>query len=113
MPKKKRATRKDSKPSKQDDAKAFAFLAVFLLIIGYIVVILTKNDNQYVKFYAKQGIVLTVMWVIAMALGWIPIIGWAYWILILILWILAWARALSGKKKDTWLVSYFANKFDI
>jgi len=93
--------------------KLYAFLATFLTVVGLIIILITNKKNNYTTFYARQGIVLFVFWIIAMALGWIPFFGWAIWLLFLIVWIMAWINALSGKKKDTWLIGEFAKKIKL
>jgi uncharacterized membrane protein len=120
MAKKHKAAAKSS--SKEiEDGKIFAFLGVFLTIIGFIIVLLAKKDNKYAMFYAKQGLVLFIAYVIVAVAGWIlafiPIIGWlimmAAWIILLVLWVIGWVNALSGKEKEIPLIGQFADKFNI
>lgn len=102
-----------------EEGKAFAFLGVFLTIIGFIIAILVKKDNKYAMYYAKQGLLLfiayIVAWIITAILGWIPIIGWiitaVMWILLFIMWLVGWINALSGKKKPMFLLGNMAEKF--
>lgn len=101
---------------KEDDTKIFAFLAVFLTIIGFIIALLAKRDNKYVMFYAKQGLVLFVLSVIISIVGRVPFIGWfewVLWVLFVIVWIMAWLNALSGEMKNTVLIGEFAEKIKI
>ena len=49
---------------KEDDGKLFAFLAVLLSILGFIIALLAKKDNKYVMFYAKQSLVLFIAFII-------------------------------------------------
>ncbi|MBW2964024.1 DUF4870 domain-containing protein [Candidatus Woesearchaeota archaeon] len=108
-----------SKPSSKevDEGKVFAFLGVFLGIIGFIVVLLAKKDNKYAMYYAKQGLVLTIAWVIIWVIAIIPIIGWIIgflgWILLLVLWIIGWVYALGGTEKPIPIIGQFADKFNI
>lgn len=99
------------------DGKAFAFLGVFLTVIGFIIVILAKKDNKYAMYYAKQGLVLFIAYVIIWIIGMIPVLGWIVAILgsilLLILWIIGIAYSLSGEMKPIPIVGEFANKFDI
>ena len=50
--------------AKHDDAKLWAFLGVFLTVIGFLLVFLTRKQDKYAMFYAKQGLVLFIAWVI-------------------------------------------------
>lgn len=116
---KKKAAHKAAKSSSKEveEGKVFAFLGVFLGIIGFVIVLLTKKDNKYAMFYAKQGLVLTIAWVILWIIGIIPILGWIILILgeilMLVLWVIGWIYALSGKEKHIPLIGQFADRFDI
>ncbi|MFC1741153.1 DUF4870 domain-containing protein [Nanoarchaeota archaeon] len=119
MAKKKKAAKVAPKSSSKevDDGKAFAFLGVFLGIIGFIIVLLAKKDNKYAMFYAKQGLVLTIAWVILWVIGIIPVLGWIISflgsILLLVLWIIGWVYALGGTEKEIPLIGQFAEKINI
>ena len=96
------------------DSKLFAFLAVFLTVIGFLVALLVKRDDEYIMFYAKQGLVLFIVGLIAKIAFWLPfigdVVGVAVAILFVIVWIAAWINALSGEKRNTFLVGDFARK---
>ena len=97
MPKKKSVTKKE------DDSKLFAFLATFLSVVGFIIALATKKDNKYVMFYAKQSLIIFIIYVIAAVVVIVPIIGWLLspiiYVLGVILWIISWIYSLSGKTK--------------
>lgn len=104
---------------KADDSKLFAFLAVLLSVIGFLIAYIAKKDDKYVMFYAKQSLVLffawLIVWVASMILGFIPVIGWLIIALaeigLLILWIVGMVYAFSGEMKQIPLVGPFADKF--
>lgn len=96
--------------SKKDDAKLFAWLATFFTIIGFIIALILRRENGYVMYYAKQGLVLFVGFVIGGIFQFIPIIGQLFLLFVVILWVLAWVNALSGEKRKTWLVQELAEK---
>ena len=104
-----------AKTSKDD--KLFAFLAVFLSIIGFFIVYIAKKDNEYVMFYAKQSLVIFILFVIASVIDKTPVIGFiigpVFIVLSLILWIISWLNALSGEKRGTFLISEFSNKIKL
>lgn len=101
------------KSSKNDDRKVFAWLATFLTIIGFVIALITKKNDDYVMFYAKQGLVLFIGQIIISILPAlfffrfyaIKEILWIFWV---ILWIISWVNALSGEKRNTWLVADLA-----
>ncbi|PIN69636.1 hypothetical protein COV93_04650 [Candidatus Woesearchaeota archaeon CG11_big_fil_rev_8_21_14_0_20_43_8] len=104
-----------------EEGKPFAFLGVFLTIVGFLIVFLTKKENKYAMFYAKQGLVLFIAWVAVWVVGWvlvfIPILGWLVmsvaYILLLVLWIIGWVYALSGEEKEIPLIGKYAKMFKI
>ena len=106
--------------AKNDDSKLFAFLGVFLPLIGFLIVLLAKKKDRYAMFYAKQGFVLFLVWVAAMIVSWIlvfiPVLGWLLnfliWIGLLVLWIIGLVYSLSGKEKEIPVVGQFAKKFN-
>lgn len=113
------AVKKEAKaPSKQDDSKTFAFLATFLSIIGFVIALVTKKDDKYVMFYAKQSLILFIANIIVYAVGAIiPIIGWFIimpigGLVIFVLWIISWLNALSGEEKELPVIGKFAEKFN-
>ena len=109
--------------SKKDveDGKMFAFLGVFLSLLGFIIVLLAKRDNSYAMFYAKQGLALFIAYVIAaiggMIFGFIPFIGWVVslvlWLGVFVLWIMGIVYSLSGEEKEIPLVGAIARKINL
>jgi len=112
-------TKKESK--EVEEGKVFAFLGIFLTVIGFIVVLLAKKENKYAMFYAKQGLVLFIAYVIVavanMILMWIPFLGWLImvllWLGLLILWVIGIIYSLSGEEKDIPLIGEFARKINL
>ena len=106
---------------KSDDSKIFAFLGVLLTLIGFIVVYAMKKNDKYAMYYAKQGLVLFIAWIIAwvasIVLIFIPILGWLAMMLIYIglfaLWIIGIIYSLSGKMKPVPLIGQFAEKINL
>ncbi|MFH1439237.1 MAG: hypothetical protein ABIG89_01635 [Candidatus Woesearchaeota archaeon] len=116
----KKDVKKDVKNDKKDveDGKIFAFLGVFLHIIGFVIVMLAKKDNKYAMYYAKQGLVLFIAGVIIGILSIIPILGWFIImplgnLLLVILWIIGWINALSGEIKPIPLIGKYAEEWKI
>jgi len=96
-----------------DNRTLFAWLATFFTIIGFIIAMVTKKDDKYVMFYAKQGLVLFLVFVAASIISWIPVVGWVFWAFTIILWAMAWINALSGEEKNTWLIGDLAEKIKL
>jgi uncharacterized membrane protein len=114
--------KKQTKPvvKKSDDRKMFAFLATFLSIVGFVIAVVTKKDDRYVMFYAKQSLVVFIVAIIGAiinsVLAWIPVFGWIIATIInlfvLVLWIFSWVNALSDTEKETPIVGQYAKKFN-
>ena len=112
------AVKKTKKANKkEDDTKLFAFLATFLSILGFIIALVTKKDNKYVMFYAKQSLIVFIAYVIAAIMVVVPLVGWVVspilYLLTFILWIFSWVYALSGEMKETPIIGHFANQIKI
>ncbi|MDP1828394.1 MAG: DUF4870 domain-containing protein [Archangium sp.] len=92
-----------------------------MLILAYapcllcLIPLLTVKDSEFVKWHAKQGLVLTVGGGIALSiLGVIPIVGFATCLLgpgLLVVCIMAIMKALKGERWNLPVVSDLASKF--
>lgn len=103
--------------AKSSDSKLFAFLAVLLSIIGFLIVFLAKRKDKYAMFYAKQSLVLFIAGLIVSAVGMVPLLGWIIApilsLVLFVLWIIALVNTFSGQQKDTPLVGKYASKLDL
>ena len=99
------------------DSKLFAFLAVFLSIIGFVIALLAKKKDKYVMHYAKRSLIIFLIFVISGALVIIPIIGWItspiLYIVALVLWIITLINSVSGEKRETPLIEEYAKKIEL
>jgi len=102
-----------SKKEEEQERQLFSWLSVFLTIIGFLIAFILRKDDKLVMYHAKHGLVLFIGFLIAGILSWIPVLGWLLWVFVLVLWIIAWINALSGKKKNTFLVTELAEKIEI
>lgn len=75
-----------------DNNKVMAALS-YIWILS-VLFLLLKKDSPFVQFHAKQGIVIFAASVIA---GFIPIIGWLFNIVLLVLAIIGIVGAWQGK----------------
>lgn len=86
------------------DVKDNRVLAALSYVFFLFVLPLGKKDSPFCQFHAKQGIVLFVAWVIVSLLGWIPFLGWAAWVSLLVLTVMAIVKTLGGEQwKLPWL----------
>jgi len=89
------------------DSNLMAALS-YVWIISIIMMIIKKED-KFVVFHAKQGLILFI----ASFIGIIPFIGWLIWIVVVILDIVGFIKALSGEKYKIPVVGDLAEKINI
>jgi uncharacterized membrane protein len=77
-----------------DENVAGFFCYLFVFITG-IVFLVVEKKSSFVKFHAMQS---TITFLILLVLSWIPVIGFLFWILGIILWLLLMIKALQGKR---------------
>ena len=97
-------------------SRLFSFISVFLLGLGAIIFLVARLRDRYVEYYIKQGLLLTFLVLLLVLIAVIPfgviltIIGL---FITVILWIIGWVYALSGKEKPIPLIGHFADNFKI
>jgi uncharacterized membrane protein len=100
-----------------DDPRLFAFLATFLSIVGFLIALIVKKNDKYVMHYAKQSAIIFIVFIIGMAVDWIPIIGDIISIVVnilgLLFWVISWVYALSGEFKDVPFVGEYSQNLKI
>ena len=94
-----------------------AYLGILALIPFFV-----AKDNDYVRWHAKQGLVLVafeiVLWIVLMILGVVPILniiiaflGIFIWLAILVLHIFCIIKAVKGEKWQVPVIGVYADKF--
>ncbi len=109
--------KKVSKLPKEDDSKLFAFLAVLLSVVGFIIALLAKREDKYVMFYAKQSLIIFFSLVIAAGIEIVPLVGEfvsiVLWVIFISVWIVALVNSLSGKEKETPIIGHYAKMINL
>ncbi|MBP9752055.1 MAG: hypothetical protein KBD19_04305 [Candidatus Moranbacteria bacterium] len=77
--------------------------ALAYLWILFLVPLLIKKESPFAQFHAKQGLVLTIFWIVGSFIFWIPIIGWGLAIALLVVNVMALFRTLSA---EAWEIPY-------
>jgi uncharacterized membrane protein len=91
---------------KQEDRNIALLSYLFLLVL---IPLLTKRENEFVMFHAKQGIVLAIVWFIA---PFTFILAPLFYLFSLIMSIMGIMNVMAGKKQELPLIGKFASKFD-
>jgi len=74
-----------------------------------IVMLIIKKDDEFVKFHAKQGLILFI----ASFIGVVPFIGWIIWLAVVVLDIVGFIKALSGERYKIPVVGDIAGKINL
>ena len=105
------------KPKKDDDRKLFAFLATFLSIVGFIIALATKKNDKYVMHYAKQSLVIFLVFLLGWIVMIVPLIGWVIGPIVdiigLVFWVISWIYALTGEVKEVPIVGKYAKSINL
>lgn len=94
-------------------------MVAILSYIGILVLIplLAVKNDEFVKYHAKQGLVLFIAEIATIFVSWIPILGWLIGFLAGIIWlalaIMGILNVVKGEKKQLPLIGKFADKFKI
>jgi len=83
----------------------------YITIIGLIIAFVQNQEqkSEYVNFHVRQMIGLTL---IAVAVGWIPLVGWLVALGVVVFWIIGLMGAMNGERKAVPLVGeYFQEWF--
>jgi len=87
--------------TKKQDETLMAALAT-LPLVGLVIYFAMSDASAFVKNYAKQSVGLLGLWVVAVALGFIPFLGWILSCVIgivgLVAWLMLLINALQGNQ---------------
>jgi fumarate reductase subunit D len=100
-------------PSEITDLEEDKLYAI-LSYVGVLVLIplLTKKNNSFVQFHARQGLVILVGFIIALiAVQWVSLIGNLLFLSLLIVDVIALVQALLGRRWKIPIIGDIAQKF--
>jgi uncharacterized membrane protein len=85
------------------DANIAALLAYLVGFISGIIFLAIEKDSQFVRFHAMQSTIVSIgFFVLNIALGFIPLLGWAISLLLapiaFLLWLFLMFKAFQGEK---------------
>ncbi len=101
----------DDKDKDIEENKFIASLSYLGILV--LVPLLVKKDSKFSQFHAKQGLVLLIIWVVGWVFFWIPVFGQILLLALMILNIIAFAQALSGKYWEIPVISDWAKKINL
>ena len=91
----------------ENDSYLYGALCYFWILA--LVFLFLKKDDSFVRFHAKQGVVLFV----ASLLTWIPMIGWVLGFAIFLAAVAGFIKALQGEKYRLPLIFDIAEKINL
>jgi len=108
-------TEQVSENSKKEDNKLMGILSYIGVLC--LIPLLTKKDNTFVFFHAKQGVVLFIAEVATAFVAAIPLLGWVVAPIVSIIWlilaIIGIVNVLDGKQKELPILGKYADKIKI
>lgn len=113
MPAKKTAEPKKAMPQATMTEANRGMAVISYLWIFCFVPLLFKQDDPYIQFHAKQGVVLALAWFLLHVVGIVPILGWVIyfvgWPILAVVNLVAIIKAWSGEQwKIPYLYDYVA-----
>ncbi len=103
------------KTSKNEDSNILAMLS-YLWILSVVFYIIKKDEDDFVVFHARQGMVLLGASIVLFFLGFIPLLGWLVgffgWIAIIVLSIIGMIKAYQGERYNIPGVGDLAKKIN-
>lgn len=96
------------KPAGAGDENLMAALS-YLWILS-VVILFVKKDSDYIKFHAKQGLVLFLTSVV---LWFVPVLGWMFQLVVVIGVVVGFIKALTGERFPLPLVADLARKIKV
>lgn len=101
--------------TKKEKVNPIAILNYLGILV--LVPLLIEKQDEFVKFHARQGLVLFIAEIGTALISWFPIIGWLFgfflWILWLALSIIGIINVLNGKKTPLPIIGQFADRFKV
>lgn len=107
----------EQKIEEKKEEKAKVNALAILSYLGFLVLIplLIEKKDEFVKFHAKQGLVLAIAEIVTLMISWVPIIGWLVWTIGSLAWfvlsIIGIVNVVNGKKEHLPVIGQFAEKF--
>lgn len=101
-----------SHESKHEDGKTIAIIS-YLTWIGLLIAFIMNNEkkNDFAKFHIRQSLLLTLTGIVGMFVFWLPLVGWALALGLLILWIMGLISAINGEKKELPVIGKYAQEW--
>lgn len=107
-----KATSEHRASSGVEEGKTMAIIS-YITWIGLLVAFIMNNDkkNQFAKYHIRQSLLLTLVGIAGSFVFWIPLVGWALAIGLLVLWVMGLLSAINGQEKEVPLLGKYAQEW--
>ena len=97
------------------EQKVYALLSYLWIL--FLIPLLVKKKDKFVKAHAKQGLMLFICWIVVMMLAIIPLLGWILApilnIILLIVSIFGIVKSVTGKSFEIPYVGKYAKAWKL
>ncbi|MFA6272178.1 MAG: DUF4870 domain-containing protein [Patescibacteria group bacterium] len=105
--------KKDNQVDSKDIEENKLIAALGYVWILCLIPLLMKKESKFAQFHGKQGLVLFIVEIVGWLVYWIPFVGWLFAVLVLVMAIIGFVKALSGEYWELPIVGSFAKKLNI
>lgn len=102
-----------SKRGMTKDVQDNRVMAALSYVLFLFILPLGKTNSKFCQFHAKQGIIIFIAWIVVSFLSWIPFIGWAAWVFLFVITMMAIVKTLRGEEWEIPYVSTYASKINL
>ncbi len=95
------------------DTQQHRVTAALSYVLLLFIVPMTKKDSAFCQFHAKQGIALFATWIVVSFCAWIPVVGWAAWLTLLVVNVMAIVKTLNGEKWELPILAKYAKQIKL
>jgi len=93
------------------DDKIVAAMSYFWIL--FLIPLLSKKDSKFCQFHAKQGLVLFLVEVVGSLVFWIPVFGWALFVLVVAAAVMGIIKTLAGEYWEMPVIGQYAKKINL
>lgn len=95
------------------DSKDYRVTAALSYVLLLFLIPMAKKNSKFCQFHAKQGIVLFAAWIAVSFIAWIPFVGWAAWLSMLVINIMAIVKTLNGESWELPVLAKYAKQIKL
>ena len=94
---------------KSDKGKTLAIVS-YITWVGLLIAFLLNRDEKsdLAVFHIRQSLLITLTGLVGSFVFWIPLVGWALAIALLVFWIMGLIAAINGEKKEVPVIGKLA-----